>query len=348
MVKHFITILLCSVLGLFAIAQVPQGIPYQAIARNSSGTTLASTSISVRFTIRDSIATGAIKYRETFSVTTTAQGMFNVNVGQGTVVSGSFAGINWGTNAKFLQVELDPLGGSSYIDMGTTQMMSVPYALFSGSISNNAIGQPHIQVFTSSGTFTTSEKISSSTTFKITVVGGGGSGGAYFHSGSPGYSTGPAGGGGAGGTAIYYSQGLNPLSSYSVTVGAGGALFYATSLSSTGNSGGNSAINLGSTTITAFGGIGGTGGISGSPNCPCGGNGGNAINGTINLSGGKGNSAGIQSDHNYLISINSGGISAMGGSSYGGGGSSADYCPATCSSPGQAGQPGIVIIEWIE
>jgi uncharacterized protein (TIGR02145 family) len=52
-----------------------------------------------------------------------------VNVGRGTVVSGSFAGINWGRNAKFLQVELDPAGGTSYTDLGTTQMMSVPYAL---------------------------------------------------------------------------------------------------------------------------------------------------------------------------------------------------------------------------
>ena len=113
-----------------ASAQVPQGIPYQAVARNSAGAVLASTSVSVRFSIRDSIATGAIKYRETHAVTTSAQGMFSVNLGQGTSAIGTFSGINWGTNAKFLQVELDPAGGSSYIDMGTTQMMSVPYALY--------------------------------------------------------------------------------------------------------------------------------------------------------------------------------------------------------------------------
>ncbi len=118
-----------------ARAQAPQSIPYQAAARNSSGAVLASTAISVRFTIRDSTATGVIKYRETHSVTTTAQGMFSVNVGQGTPVSGTFAGINWGTNAKFMQVELDPVGGSSYIDLGTQQMMSVPYSLYSNAIN---------------------------------------------------------------------------------------------------------------------------------------------------------------------------------------------------------------------
>ena len=128
--KSLLNIFVLLILANVVIAQAPQGIPYQAVARNSSGTILASTAISVRFTIRDSIATGAIKYRETFSVTTSSQGMFSVNVGQGTVVSGSFAGINWATNAKFMQVEMDPAGGSSYIDMGTTQMMSVPYAIF--------------------------------------------------------------------------------------------------------------------------------------------------------------------------------------------------------------------------
>ena len=132
--KQLIKIFLLLLLANIALAQAPQGIPYQAVARNSSGSILTSTAISVRFTIRDSLATGAIKYRETFSVTTTAQGMFSVNVGQGTVISGTFAGINWGNNSKFMQVEMDPAGGSSYVDMGTQQMMSVPYALNSGSL----------------------------------------------------------------------------------------------------------------------------------------------------------------------------------------------------------------------
>ena len=123
--------LICLLLAVMTHAQAPLGIPYQAVARNSSGAILASTNISARFTIRDSIATGTIKYQETHSVTTTAQGMFSVTVGQGTVVAGTFAGINWGKNAKFMQAEIDPAGGSSYLDMGTQQMMSVPYAMSS-------------------------------------------------------------------------------------------------------------------------------------------------------------------------------------------------------------------------
>jgi uncharacterized protein (TIGR02145 family) len=115
-------------------AQAPQGIPYQAIARNASGAAIASTVVRVRFSIRDSIATGAIRYQETHNPTTSALGLFSVNVGMGTVVSGSFSGINWGRNAKFLQVELDPAGGTTYTDLGTTQMMSVPYALQANGI----------------------------------------------------------------------------------------------------------------------------------------------------------------------------------------------------------------------
>jgi hypothetical protein len=117
-------------------AQAPQGIPYQAIARNASGVAIANTAVKVRFSIRDSIATGAIKYQETHNPTTSALGLFSVNVGMGTVVNGTFSGINWGKNAKFLQVELNTTGGTTYTDLGTTQMMSVPYALYAGASQN--------------------------------------------------------------------------------------------------------------------------------------------------------------------------------------------------------------------
>lgn len=138
--KQLFNILVLLLLANIAMAQAPQGIPYQAVARNSSGAILASTAISVRFTIRDSIATGAIKYQETFAVTTNALGLFNVNVGQGTVVSGTFSGINWGTNSKFMQVDMDPAGGTSYVDMGTQQMMSVPYALYAANSGGSSAG----------------------------------------------------------------------------------------------------------------------------------------------------------------------------------------------------------------
>jgi hypothetical protein len=77
-------------------------------------------------------------YQETQAVTTSTLGLFNINIGQGTIVTGTLAGVNWGGGAKFLQVEMDPTGGTSYVSMGTTQLNSVPYALFAGSIPSGA------------------------------------------------------------------------------------------------------------------------------------------------------------------------------------------------------------------
>jgi hypothetical protein len=117
-------------------AQTPQAIPYQAVARNAAGVPLTNQPIRVRFSIRDSIVSGPIVYRETHSATTNAIGLFNLNLGTGTVVTGTFSGINWGKNAKFMQVEMDPAGGTSYVDLGTQQMLSVPYALRAGSVDS--------------------------------------------------------------------------------------------------------------------------------------------------------------------------------------------------------------------
>jgi len=116
-----------------AHAQAPQGIPYQAVARNSSGAILANQGIRVRYSIRDSFAAGTVVYQETFTPTTTALGLFNVNVGTGAIILGTFSGVAWAHNAKYMQVEMDPTGGTTYTDMGTTQMMSVPYSLYSNS-----------------------------------------------------------------------------------------------------------------------------------------------------------------------------------------------------------------------
>ena len=120
-----------------AKAQVPQGIPYQAVTRNAQGQPLASTNVKVRFSILDSIFTGTAIYVETHSLTTSSLGLFTANVGTGTASSGLFNNINWGQNFKFLKVELDTTAtGNSYIVLGTQQMMSVPYALYAGSVNN--------------------------------------------------------------------------------------------------------------------------------------------------------------------------------------------------------------------
>lgn len=136
--KLTLKLFLCAVITTLAsilpsAAQVPQAISYQAVARNNAGNILANQLISLRFSVRDNTSGGTILYRETHSLTTNSLGSFTMNIGQGTVVLGTFAGINWGVNNKFLQVEMDAAGGSSYVDLGTQQMLSAPYALFAGT-----------------------------------------------------------------------------------------------------------------------------------------------------------------------------------------------------------------------
>jgi hypothetical protein len=121
-------------ISFLTFAQVPQGISYQAIALNGSGTPVVSSNVGLKLSILDSSASGTVLYSETQLKTTNAQGLFNLVIGQGTVVSGVFNTINWGTNSKFLKVEMDATGGTTYTTVGTTQLLSVPFALAADSL----------------------------------------------------------------------------------------------------------------------------------------------------------------------------------------------------------------------
>ena len=136
---YLITLLLLSS-GL--MAQVPQQINYQAVARNSAGSVLSNQTVSVRFTIHDIDTAGTIVYQEIHTGLATNQfGLFTTAIGTGTQVgSNTFPGISWGVNAKYLQVELDPTGGSSFIQMGYSQLNSVPYALYAANSPAGATG----------------------------------------------------------------------------------------------------------------------------------------------------------------------------------------------------------------
>jgi hypothetical protein len=111
-------------------AQVPQTFNYQGIARDAGGNVLPNRRIGVELSVLDGGPTGTVVYSETFTDTTNAFGLFSMPVGGGTVVSGSFAGINWATGNKYLQTAIDLSGGTSYSLSGTTQLLSVPYALY--------------------------------------------------------------------------------------------------------------------------------------------------------------------------------------------------------------------------
>jgi hypothetical protein len=125
-------------ISFLTFAQVPQGISYQAIALNASGTPVVSSNVRVKLSVLDISATGSVVYSETQLKTTNPQGLFNLTIGQGTVVSGVFASINWGTNSKFLKVEMDATGGTTYALVGTTELLSVPYAMHAASVTSIA------------------------------------------------------------------------------------------------------------------------------------------------------------------------------------------------------------------
>ncbi len=137
---RILLILSAVLIGISGHTQAPQSFPYQAVARNTSGNLIANQTISLRVSIHDLTASGAVIYRETHSATTNSLGLFMVNIGQGIPAVGTFSSVTWNSGSKFLQIELDPLGGIVYADMGTTQLLSVPYALYaekSGSATLN-------------------------------------------------------------------------------------------------------------------------------------------------------------------------------------------------------------------
>lgn len=115
-----------------AFAQVPQGINYQGIARNAAGTLLPGQVISLRISVLSG-AGGTVLYSETHSTTTNQFGLFTVKIGMGSPVTGTFAGINWAAGNQYARIEIDPAGGSSYINLGDSQLLSVPFALFAES-----------------------------------------------------------------------------------------------------------------------------------------------------------------------------------------------------------------------
>jgi microcystin-dependent protein len=124
----------------WSTAQAPQKINYQAVARNAAGAVLANQSITARFTIHDGSSSGQIVYQETENVVTNQFGLFTTAIGGGTVIQGNFAAVNWGNGNKYLQVEIDPAGGTNYTDMGAWQLLSVPYALYAANAPAGATG----------------------------------------------------------------------------------------------------------------------------------------------------------------------------------------------------------------
>jgi len=128
--KKIYTILAALLLTLSMYAQSPEAINYQAVVRDGSGNIIANQSIGVQISILQTTATGTVIFSETFTKTSNGFGLINLAIGTGTATTGTFAGIDWSNGPYFVKTAVDVTGGSSYVEMGTSQLLSVPYALF--------------------------------------------------------------------------------------------------------------------------------------------------------------------------------------------------------------------------
>lgn len=123
---QILALLFCIIIS----AQAPEKFSYQAIIRNASNALITNAPVGVKISILKTSAAGTVVYAETQTPTTNANGLISIQIGAGTVISGTIAGINWGTDSYYIKTETDPGGGTAYSIAGTTQLLSVPYALY--------------------------------------------------------------------------------------------------------------------------------------------------------------------------------------------------------------------------
>jgi hypothetical protein len=127
--RQFITICAAILITASVFAQAPEKMSYQAVIRNSSNALVADQAVGMRISILQGSTSGTAVYIETQTPTSNTNGLVSLEIGSGTVVSGTFASIDWANGLYFIKTETDPAGGTSYSITGTSQLLSVPYAL---------------------------------------------------------------------------------------------------------------------------------------------------------------------------------------------------------------------------
>jgi hypothetical protein len=125
-------------LSLSTFAQAPESMKYQSVVRDASLNIIPNQAVGMQFAIRQGSVTGTIVYQETFAPTTNAYGLVNLELGTGVVVSGAFSLIDWSAGPYFIETALDATGGTNYVVMGTSQLLSVPYALYA-NVADSAV-----------------------------------------------------------------------------------------------------------------------------------------------------------------------------------------------------------------
>ncbi|WP_267403402.1 MULTISPECIES: collagen-like protein [unclassified Chryseobacterium] len=171
-------------LGTFsAFAQVPEKMSYQAIVRNAGGQVLANQSVGVRVSILQGSPAGTSVYSERLTGSTNVNGLITLELGAGTVLSGTFNTINWASGNYYLKTETDPSGGTNYTITGTSQLLSVPFAMYAKSAggtggnftipyTNTVNNAGNLFSLTNDGDGTSVEGVNNTTTSSIASVRG--------------------------------------------------------------------------------------------------------------------------------------------------------------------------------
>jgi len=135
-IKFFFIFIFFIFLTTFLQAQSPEKMSYQAVVRDASDDLVISSTVGMKVSILQGSAGGTAVYVETHTPATNADGLVTIEIGAGTVVSGDFSAIDWSAGPYFLKTETDPAGGTNYTITGTSQLLSVPYALYAKTAEN--------------------------------------------------------------------------------------------------------------------------------------------------------------------------------------------------------------------
>ncbi len=127
--KRIVTVIYSFLIFSGLTAQVPDKMSYQAVVRNNSDALVTNTDVGMQISILQGTTNGTEVYIETQNPSTNVNGLVSIVIGEGTVISGDFAGIDWSQGPYFLKTEIDPAGGTDYTITGTSQLLSVPYAI---------------------------------------------------------------------------------------------------------------------------------------------------------------------------------------------------------------------------
>ena len=141
--KNLYPFLILLFLSLNIYAQSPEKMSYQAIVRDANNTLVANKTIGMQISILQSNITGTVVYAETHTVDTNLNGLVSLEIGRGST-SDNFSTIDWSAGPYFIKTETDPTGGSSYTITGTSQLMSVPFALYANTSGSSQINATNI------------------------------------------------------------------------------------------------------------------------------------------------------------------------------------------------------------